>query len=108
MGNLPVGSVGADNTPDFEKVISCCGFLCEVEGKADTYQYGKAFRAYLCRMISIDEKQEKELYQSEAGGHGNTLKVHTFGVFRVTVLRDGKDLAWRTKKGVSFLPIFWI
>jgi len=85
----------------FERMISGCGFLCKVNGKADTYRYGEAFRAYLCRMLSGDEKEEAgNLFNGGAAeGCGNILKVRTFGAFQVTAAGDGKELAWRTKKG---------
>lgn len=82
----------------FEQVVSNCGFLCEMAGREGVYRYGEAFRAYLYRMISIDEKDgRRELLDRE--GRRGSLRVRTFGAFQVIVPEDGRELSWRTKKG---------
>lgn len=35
----------------------------------------------------------------DAAGIGKKIKVSAFGTFRAVILSDGKELAWRTKKG---------
>lgn len=49
---------------DFEEMLSVLAFLFQVPDSEDTWRCGRAFRIYLCRMLTDTEK--KELYQRAA------------------------------------------
>lgn len=59
----------------------------------------KESHARLPYLREQEKEKLRELMDREEGRKRQTLKVDTFGTFRAIALRDGKELAWRTKKG---------
>ena len=47
----------------------------------------------------LKDKEEEKLKKLTGKKKQEALKVCTFGVFQVLALQDGRELAWRTKKG---------
>lgn len=48
---------------------------------------------------TTDEKRLKAFMGQRESRKRNVLEIRSFGTFRVAALKDGKELAWRTRKG---------
>lgn len=85
----------------FEKAVSYRGIVLPVRQKKGTYRIGEAFCAYLCRMVSDDKKYALCGKETLCAGTDKktVLEINAFGAFRVKAVRDGRELAWRTRKG---------